>query len=149
MRQRSASIGILNGAIGEASISDRLRPSLEQVPILASYAETLSLGVAALAEKPLFVPETMSLMTLLEQFKRTHLSVALVGDEFGGGEGLVSLADVIASIVGELPAEPGEKPMTVRHDDGSWLFDGGLDLDAVVRTLDAESILSNEDQQGS
>ena len=39
------SIGILNGAIGEASIASRLRPSIEQVPVLAPYADTLSLGV--------------------------------------------------------------------------------------------------------
>jgi putative hemolysin len=106
-----------------------------------------TVDLAALAEKPLFVPETMSLMTLLEQFKRTRLPVALVVDEFGGVEGLVSLTDVIASIVGELPAEPGDEPMVVRRDDGSWLFDGGIDLDSVLRTLDAESILSDDDRQ--
>lgn len=49
-------------------------------------------------------------MKLLEQFKRTHLPLALVVDEFGGVEGLVSLTDVIGSIVGELPLEPGEEP---------------------------------------
>jgi putative hemolysin len=54
---------------------------------------------------------------------------------------------VIASIVGDLPAEPGEEPMIVRRDDGSWLLDGGLDLDTVLRTIDAEAILTNEDRQ--
>jgi putative hemolysin len=52
----------------------------------------------------------MSLMKLLEQFKRTHLPLALVVDEFGDVEGLVSLTDVIAAIVGDLPSEPGEEP---------------------------------------
>jgi putative hemolysin len=106
-----------------------------------------TIDLPALAEKPLFVPETMSLMTLLEQFKRTHLPLALVVDEFGDVAGLVSLTDVITSIVGDLPAEPGEEPMIVRRDDGSWLFDGGLDLDAALRTLDAESLLNDEDRQ--
>jgi len=106
-----------------------------------------TIDLPALAEKPLFVPETMSLMTLLEQFKRTHLPLALVVDEFGDVAGLVSLTDVITSIVGDLPAEPGEEPMIVRRDDGSWLFDGGLDLDAALRTLDAESLLNHEDRQ--
>ena len=64
----------------------------------------------ALAEPALFVPETMTLMKLLEQFKRTHLPVALVVDEFGDTKGLVSLTDVTSSIVGDLPAEPGEEP---------------------------------------
>ena len=48
------------------------------------------LDLPTVAEKPLLVPETMSLMKLLEQFKRTHLPVALVVDEFGDVEGLVS-----------------------------------------------------------
>jgi len=100
-----------------------------------------------LTEPPLFVPETMTLMRLLEQFKRTHLPVALVVDEFGGVEGLVSLTDVVGSIVGDLPLEPGEEPAIVRREDGSWLLDGALDLDTVMRTLDAESLLSEEDRQ--
>ena len=86
-------------------------------------------------------------MTLLEQFKRTRLPAALVVDEFGDVGGLVSLTDVVTSIVGDLPAEPGEEPMIVHRDDGSWLFDGGLDLDAALRTLEAESLLGDEDRQ--
>ncbi len=68
-------------------------------------------------------------------------------DEFGDVEGLVSLTDVTAAIVGDLPAEPDEEPLIVRRDDGSWLLDGGLDLDTVLRTLDAGSILSDRDRQ--
>src|SRR5688572_5172745 len=115
--------------------------------VLEKLLEGGTIDLPALAEKSLFVPETMSLMTLLEQFKRTHLPAALVVDEFGDVGGLVSLTDVITSIVGDLPAEPGEEPMIVRRDDGSWLFDGGLDLDAALRTLDAESLLGDEDRQ--
>jgi putative hemolysin len=83
-------------------------------------------------------------MKLLEQFKRTHLPVALVVDEFGDTQGLVSLTDVTSSIVGDLPPEPGEEPLIARRDDGSWLMDGGLDLDTVLRTLDTESLLSDD-----
>jgi putative hemolysin len=105
------------------------------------------LDLTALIEPPLFVPEPMTLMTLLEQFKRTRLSVALVVDEFGAIEGLVSLSDVVSSIVGELPPEPGEEPMIVRREDGSWLLDGAVDLDTVVRTLEAPGLLTDEDRQ--
>jgi putative hemolysin len=89
----------------------------------------------------------MTLMTLLEQFKRTHLPVALVVDEFGDTQGLVSLTDVTSSIVGDLPTEPGEEPLIVRRDDGSWLMDGGLDLDTVLRTIDTESLLRDDEGQ--
>jgi putative hemolysin len=104
-----------------------------------------ALDLRALVETALFVPETMTLMKLLEQFKRTHLPVALVVDEFGETQGLVSLTDVTSSIVGELPTEPGEEPLIVRREDGSWLMDGGLEIDTVLRTIDRESLL-NDDQ---
>jgi putative hemolysin len=107
--------------------------------------QTIDLG--ALAEPPLFVPETMTLMKLLEQFKRTHLPVALVVDEFGGVDGLISLTDVVGSIVGELASEPGEEPSIVKREDGSWLVEGGLDVDTVARTLDVEALLTDEDRQ--
>jgi putative hemolysin len=50
-------------------------------------------------------------------------------------------------IVGDLPTEPGEEPLIVRRDDGSWLMDGGLDLDTVLRTIDTESLLSDDEGQ--
>jgi putative hemolysin len=101
----------------------------------------------SLAEPALFVPETITVMKLLEQFKRTHLPMALVVDEFGNVEGLVSLTDIVSSIVGDLPAEPGTEPAIVQRADGSWLLDGALDVDTALRTLDAEGILSEEDRQ--
>ena len=126
---------------------DRVLGFVRPTRVLEAMLDQRTLDLRALAETALFVPETMSLMKLLEQFKRSHLPVALVIDEFGDVEGLVSLTDVVASIVGDLPAEPGAEPMIVRRDDGSWLLDGGLDLDTVLRTLEAESILTEEDRQ--
>ena len=114
--------------------------------VLDQVLETGALDLPSLAEPALFVPETMTLMKLLEQFKRTHLPLGLVVDEFGDVEGIVSLTDVITAIVGELPSEPGEEPSIVRREDGSWLMDGSLDLTTVVRTLDADSLLTDEDQ---
>lgn len=101
----------------------------------------------ALAEPALFVPETMTLMVLLEQFKRTHLPVALVVDEFGDVEGLVSLMDVVSAIVGDLPSEPGTEPAAVQREDGSWLLDGGLDIDAASRLLDDEGLVNREERR--
>jgi hypothetical protein len=82
------------------------------------------------------VSETMSLMTLLEHFKHSHLPIALVVDEFGGVEGLVSLTDVVGSIGRRTATGVGEEPSIVRREDGSSLLDGALDLDTVLRTLD-------------
>jgi putative hemolysin len=126
---------------------DQVLGFVRSAKVLEQLLDRHAIDLPALAEPALFVPETMTLMTLLERFKQTHLPVALVVDEFGGVEGLVSLSDVIGSIVGELPSEPGEEPSVVRREDGSWLLDGALDLDTVVRTLDAESLLGDEGRE--
>jgi putative hemolysin len=105
------------------------------------------LDLNEIVEPALFVPEAATLMNLLEQFKRTDMPIALVVDEFGDVEGLVSLTDVISSIVGELPGDSDEEPLIVQREDGSWLMDGGVDLDTVLRTLNASGLLSEEDRQ--
>ena len=122
---------------------DHVMGVVRSTRVLEHLLDHPTLDLPALAESPLFVPETTTVMTLLQQFKRTHLPVALVVDEFGGIEGLVSLTDVISSIIGELPTESGEEPMIVRRDDGSWLMDGALDLESAARTLGLESLLSD------
>ena len=86
-------------------------------------------------------------MKLLEHFKRTHLTVALVIDEFGDVEGLVSLTDVVSAIVGELPVEPGEEPTIVRREDGSWLVDGGEDIGTVRRAIAWEPAEGEDDNE--
>jgi putative hemolysin len=57
------------------------------------------------------------------------------------------LTDVISAIVGDLPSEPGEELSIVRREDGSWLMEGALDLSTVLRTLEADALLSDEDRQ--
>jgi putative hemolysin len=99
----------------------------------------------ALAEPALFVPETMTILRLLEELKRTNLSAALVVDEFGEVQGIVSLTDVVTSIVGDLPAARRDEPMIVRRDDGSWLVDGAVDLTTLVRMLGDNAIVTEED----
>jgi putative hemolysin len=105
-----------------------------------------TVDLRALADPPLFVPETMTLMRLLEEFKRSGLTAALAVDEFGGIEGIATLTDVVSAIVGELPAEPGGEPAIVRRDDGSWLLDGALDLSTLVQTLDDQTIVQEADR---
>jgi magnesium and cobalt exporter, CNNM family len=126
---------------------DRVVGFVRSTRVLDQILGGVPLDLAALAEQPLFVPETMTLMKLLEQFKRMHLPLALVIDEFGAVQGLVSLTDVVSSIVGDRPTAPGEEPSIVRRDDGTWLLDGALDLDSVLRALGAEASLSDGDRR--
>jgi putative hemolysin len=115
--------------------------------VLQGMLDADAVDLQALSEPPLHVPETMSLMALLEQFKRAHLPLALVIDEFGDVEGVVSLTDVLSAVVGELPGEPRTESSAVRRDDGSWLLDGALDIDHVERTLGVERLMSSDERQ--
>jgi putative hemolysin len=79
-----------------------------------------------------FVPDSMPVLRLLNRFKKEKVHIAVVVDEHGTVEGLVTLADVIEAIAGDLP-ERGEDAEThiVRRADGSWLVDGTVPTDEV------------------
>jgi len=80
----------------------------------------------------LFVPESTTVLNLLNRFKKEKAHLAVVVDEYGTTEGLVTLTDVIEAIAGDLP-ERGEDhgPRIVQRDDGSWLADGTVPTDEV------------------
>lgn len=95
----------------------------------------------SIAIPALYVPESLSLMELLEQFRASHLHTALVVDEYGEVEGLVSLGDVLGAIVGHLPSFAGEdRPEIVQREDGSWLVDGMLDIDRLKALFDLDEL---------
>ncbi len=85
-------------------------------------------------EKPLFVPDTLSAVEVLDLFRKKKKQRALVTDEFGLVKGMVTLIDVMAAIVGELP-DKGERPgeATMRRPDGSWMVDGALSIGELRR----------------
>jgi putative hemolysin len=90
--------------------------------------------VADVARQPLFVPETMPALRMMDEFKRTRIHVAFVLDEYGGTLGLLTLNDVLSALIGDI-GQRGEqpKPRAVQRTDGSWLLDGRLPLlDAMV-----------------
>jgi putative hemolysin len=78
----------------------------------------------------LYVPESSSAIDLLEQLKQHHAELAMIVDEYGDIQGMVTLTDVMSALVGEVPDfEAGEHPDAVRREDGSWLVDGGMVLE--------------------
>ena len=80
--------------------------------------------------KPLFIPESMDGLTVLELFKKSGVHMALVIDEFGNVQGLLSLNDILEAIVGDIPTinELDEEEI-IKRNDGSWLVDGLLSID--------------------
>jgi putative hemolysin len=115
--------------------------------ILGHMLRDETIALEALASPALFVPRTVTLMALLQEFKQRHVPIALVIDEFGGVNGLVSLTDVMAAIVGELPETRDEDPAIVKRDDGTYLVDGALEVTELERQLRLPLLTDNDDRQ--
>jgi putative hemolysin len=75
-------------------------------------------------EPPVFVPETLSGMELLEHFRASSTQLVFVVDEYGEVQGMITVRDVLEAITGEFSADAGTDPWAVQREDGSWLFDG-------------------------
>ncbi|HEX2605446.1 MAG TPA: hemolysin family protein [Oxalicibacterium sp.] len=98
-----------------------------------------AVDIEAAARPPLFVPETISAMQLLETLKKNRAEMALVIDEYGEIEGVVTLSDVLGALVGDVSViDEHHEEDGVRRDDGSWLLDGGMSFDRFRELLDAE-----------
>ena len=94
---------------------------------------------------PLLVPEKATAIQLLEQFKKTGKHIAVVTDEFGAVQGLVTLIDVMEAIVGDLP-EKGDRalPEAKKREDGSWLIDATLPTGELKTLLALDGPLPHE-----
>lgn len=126
--------GGLEQVVGLVRPNDLLENLLRGEPI----------DLVLLAKPPLYVPRTLNLMQLLEHFKRAHLPAALIIDEYGEIVGLATVTDVIEAIVGDLPSDINEEPTFTRREDGSWLVDGMLDLEALKNLIGIEYLPEEE-----
>ncbi|MFZ5561266.1 MAG: hemolysin family protein [Pseudomonadota bacterium] len=100
--------------------------------LLAQQLRGEGFCIEAIMRPPVFVPLAISPLSLLETFKRRREHLALVVDEYGDVQGLVTLQDVMEPLVGELEAADeslSENPDIVQREDGSWLLDGSLPME--------------------
>lgn len=104
-----------------------------------------TLDLKQVIKPPLFVPENMRVVQLLEIFKKTPDHVALVTDEYGGIQGLITLHDVLESIVGDLPSSSIlPETQIIQRKDGSWLVDGMLPIDELKEHFDIPMLPDEE-----
>ena len=104
--------------------------------------------LAALMREPLFVPESMGVIELLAQMRAQRTHLAIVVDEFGGTEGLVTIEDVVEEIVGDIEDEhdEAEAGMLTLLDDGVWEADARLELEELQQAVDARLKPDEEDE---
>jgi putative hemolysin len=90
---------------------------------------------------PLLVPESMKALKVLERFKQTGIHLALVIDEYGSVQGLITLADLLEALVGDIPhIDELKEPDTIRREDGSWLINGMLPIDDFKALFDIDRL---------
>ena len=113
--------------------------------LLTQSLASQRLDLIALLRPPLFIPENMSALKVLELFKQKGTHIALVTDEYGGIQGMVTHNDILEAIVGYIPSagEPAE-PEAMRREDGSWLLDGLLPIDKLKEIFDLEKLPDEE-----
>ena len=116
---------------------DNVRGIVSVKSLWANLSMTGSVKLVDVLNHPLFVPSTMTAQRLIEEFRKSRRHVALVVDEFGVVEGMVSLKDVVEAIVGRLP-ERGVRqhyPEIIQRDDGSWLVDAQFDFEETAESI--------------
>jgi putative hemolysin len=111
-----------------------------------SARDGVPLDLVGAMEPPLFVPESAPVLRVLEQFRQTRTHLAVVVDEYGGVEGLLTMEDVLAAIAGDLD-EPGgaDGDGAMQRADGSWLLDGALPAHEVREVLDLAELPGEEE----
>jgi magnesium and cobalt exporter, CNNM family len=98
-------------------------------------------GVRDVVRRPTIVPESLPALAALDRFRTTGEEIAIVVDEYGGVQGLLTLHDVLEAIVGDLePAGAAAEQEAVRRPDGSWLLDGALPAHDVRELLDLPTL---------
>jgi len=100
-----------------------------------------TLDLTAHLRQPLYVPEIMPVLKVLETLKAAGTEMALVLNEYGNVEGLITLRDILEAIVGDIPsADEDREPEATLRDDGSWLVDGLLPTDELKELIDIEDL---------
>ena len=128
--------GTLDNLLGIVATKDLIEQTLEGK----------SINVALVMKPALFVPEGMAGLDLLEKFKTERAHLAIVTDEYGSIQGLITINDLVEAIVGDVPL-PDETPdqEMVQREDGSWLVDGKVATHEFKEKFEIKSLPDEDD----
>ena len=150
--QQALSYASDSGGKGAHSWYPVCRGSLDDVAGVVSVARLLERGVrypytiAALVEPAVFVPETLSGMELIEQFRVKSARIVFVVDEYGVVQGLLTPLDVLEAITGELKPHAQTQAWAIHEPDGSWTLDGLMPIGELKVRLAIEDDFPQEDR---
>jgi putative hemolysin len=118
---------------------DSVLGTVRSAELLPAVLRGGPIDLKVLVREALFVPDSMPAFKLLEAFRASHRHVAIVMDEFGAVEGLVTVTDLLEGLVGSLPSDAAEAAGGfVTRSDGSWLVDGSAPMEEVTRKFEMD-----------
>ena len=112
--------------------------------LLQPLAVGAPLDLQSLLQPPVFVPETLSGMELLEHFRVSGADVVFVVDEYGAVQGVISERDLLEAITGEFASTADEDAWAVQREDGSWLMDGLIPVPEFKDRLELKELPDEE-----
>ncbi|MDO4683816.1 MAG: hemolysin family protein [Lautropia sp.] len=112
--------------------------------LLAQSLRGESIDFSQSLQEVLYVPETLTGMELLENFRNSNTQIALVLDEFGEVQGLITLQDLLEAITGEFASPDDEDSWALQRDDGSWLLDGLIPIPELKDRLNLLTVPEEE-----
>jgi putative hemolysin len=117
---------------------DRVLGVIHVADLLSQTLKGEELNLTASLRQPLFIPESTRGLKVLEQFQKFGTHIAMVVDEYGVIQGLVTMHDLFEEIVGDITDfnEEPEEPQIIQRDDGSWLLDGMLSIEELLEQFD-------------
>jgi len=120
---------------------DNVQGILEVKDLLVARLKNEPFQLQDLLKQPIFVPESIPMLRVLEEVRARGLTLAIVLDEYGGVLGMVTLVDILKALVGDIPTgEDAFEPLVVRRPDGSWLIDGLMRVDELKELLDLDEL---------
>lgn len=128
--------------------TDNVLGIVEVTDLLADMLAGRPLDVAARVRDPLRVPESATTTSLIETFRAAGRQIALVMDEYGEVQGLVTDSDFLGAIVGEIGAAGAPAPSAIQaREDGSWLVEGGLPIEELQDAFELGSLPGQDEHQ--
>ena len=130
--------GDIDHVVGYVDAKDLFQRVLNGQPI--------SLADDTLVRKVLVVPDRLTLSEVLEQFRQVHEDFAVIVNEYSMLVGVVTLNDVMSTVMGDL-VSPFDEELIVRRDENSWLIDGVTPIENVLRTLGLDHLPHDEEYE--
>ena len=131
--------GDIDHVVGYVDAKDLFQRVLNNQPI--------SLAEDGLVRKVLIVPDRLSLAEVLEQFRQVHEDFAVIVNEYSLVVGVVTLNDVMSTVMGDLVVGPADEEQIVRRDENSWLIDGATPVDDVLHALGLDELPHAEEYE--